>query len=355
MANQKQVQKRHNIIDHCLRDTMREYTLDDLLNSVNSSLLELGLRPVSERQLYNDISYLQSDDGYGAEIDTYRIVRIDEKGRNRSYVAYRYHDPNFSIRNTRLPELQLRFFRAVVGSMIDFSNTPMQEWLTNHYNKLQEAFDGQTFDKCLMMDDNPYIGGRKAKEWVSYFESVFAAIIDHHALDIMVDTSAFGIISGCLHPFFLKMYNRRWYVLGIMSGQPNKIYSLPIDLIQSLAISKEEYVKYPFNPEEYFEDLIGVYDPGTPPISVHLRIYGWLAKHLEFNPLHGSQRSHWEEINGEKVLDVHLNVKHNLELENLLMGFVGMMEVLGPDELVKKHREHLMWACRKNNIELKEP
>lgn len=354
MANQKQVQKRHYIIDHCLRDSMREYTLEDMLKVVNSALADLGLRPVSERQLYNDIAYFQSEDGYGAEIDTQRVVRIDEKGRNRSYVIYRYHDANYSIKNTPLPELQLRFFRAVVGSMIDFSNAPMQEWLTNHYNKLQDFFDGFQIDTCLMMDNNPYTGGKKAKEWVVYFEQVFSAILNKQALDITVDTSAFGVIKGCLHPFFLRQYNRRWYVLGIMSHRPNKIFALPIDLIQKLALSKEGYKEYKFNPNEYFEDLIGVYDPGTPAIDVHLRFHGWLAKHLEFNPLHGSQRSHWETVNGEPVLDIHLFVKHNLELENLLMGFVGMMEVLGPDELVKKHKEHILWACKTSGIKVNE-
>lgn len=354
MANQKQVQKRHFIIDRCLRDTMREYTLEDLLDTVNTALAELGLRPVSERQLYNDISYLQSDEGYGAAIETRRVVRIDEKGRNRSYVVYRYQDPNYSIRNMRLPELQLRFFGAVVNSMIDFSNTPMHDWLTNHYNKVQETFDGFVLDKCLMMDDNPFTGGAKAKEFVTYFEKAFSAIIDHHALDVVVDTAAFGLIKGCLHPFFMRQYNRRWYVLGIMSEKPDKIMALPIDLFQGMVISKEPYINYPFNPEEYFEDLIGVYDPGTPAMDIHLRFYGWLAKHLEYNPLHGSQRSHWETINGERVLDVHLNVKHNLELENLLMGFVGMMEVLGPDKLKKIHHDHLLWACKTSGIEVKE-
>ncbi len=333
---------------------MRDYTLDDILETVNTALAELGMRPVSERQLYNDITFIESDEGYGAEIETSRVVRTDEKGRNRSYVVYRYKNPEYSIRNNRLPELQLRFFRAVMGSMIDFSNTPMQEWLTNHYNQLKDSFDGFEPDKCLMMDNSPYTGGKRAKEWVVNFEHVFSAILNKQALNIVVDTSAFGVIKGCLHPFFLRQYNRRWYVLGIMSHRPNKIFSLPIDMIQKLELSKEKYIEYPFDPYDYFEDIIGVYDPGTPAMDVHLRAYGWLAKHLEFNPMHGSQRSHWEIVNGEKVLDIHLYVKHNLELENLLLGFCGTMEVLGPPELVNKQREYLLWACKKNKIEIKE-
>ncbi len=333
---------------------MREYTLDDILDIVNAALAELGLRPVSERQLYNDITFFMSEEGYGADIKTRRVVRTDEKGRNRSYVIYRYKDTEFSIRNKRLPELQLRFFRAVMGSMIDFSNAPMQDWLTNHYSRLQDYFDGFEPDKCLMMDNSPYTGGKKAKDWVMYFEALFAAIINKQALDITVDTSAFGVIKGCLHPFFLRQYNRRWYVLGIMSHRPNKIFALPVDLVQRLEHSKEKYIEYPFDPNEYFEDLIGVYDPSTPPVDVHLRLHGWLAKHIEFNPMHGSQRSHWDIVGGEKVLDVHLYVKQNLELENLLLSFAGMLEVLGPQELSKKHREHIKAACRLNNLELKE-
>ena len=350
MANQKQVQKRHYVIDHCLRDYEREYTLEDILGIVNKAMVDLGQHAISERQLYNDITFFQSEEGYGAEIDTRRVVRLDEKGRNRSYVVYRYRDPNFSIKSTRLPELQLRFFRAVVGSLIDFSNAPMQEWLTNHYSKLQDFFDGMPLDTCLMMDTNPFVGGRRAKEWVTNFETIFTSIINKRALDMTLDTSAYGVMKVCLHPFFLRQYNSRWYVLGVMSHRPNKIVPVAIDLLQKVTPSKEHFIEYPFNPNEYFEDLVGVSDPLTPPIDVHLRFHGWVAKHLEFNPLHGSQRSHWEEVNGEQVLDVHLNVKHNLELENLLMGFVGTMEVLGPEQLVKKYKEHILWACKTSGI-----
>jgi hypothetical protein len=83
MANQKQVQKRHYVIDHCLRDYEHEYTLEDILEIVNTAMRDLGQHAICERQLYNDITFFQSEEGYGAEIDTRRVVRLDEKGRNR--------------------------------------------------------------------------------------------------------------------------------------------------------------------------------------------------------------------------------------------------------------------------------
>lgn len=354
MGNQKQIRKRHCILDHCLRDTMHEYTLDDLLRTVNRSLAELGQRPVSERQLYNDISYFQSEEGYGAKLETYRIVRNDEKGRNRSYVAYRYPDPNYSIQQLQLPELQLRFFRAIIQGMLNFNGTPLQDWLTSHYDKLMEYNDGLIQDNCVMMDINPYIGGVKAKEWVQTFEKAFMAIIDHHSLNIKVDTTVFGQVVGVFHPVFMRQYNRRWYMLGVMEDNRSSIVVLPIDLVQSIEFASVPYYMYPFNPNEYFEDIVGVYNPDTPVMDVHLRFYGWLAKHLEFNPIHGSQRSHWTVVNGEKALEVHLSVKHNLELENLLMSYSGMLEVIGPEELVDVHKKHLINGCKKNGIKVEE-
>ena len=353
MGNQKQIRKRHFILDHCLRDKLHEYTLEDMLKIVNSSLAELGQRPVSERQLYNDISYFQHEEGYGAKLETYRIVRLDEKGRNRSYVAYRYADPDFSIRELNLPELQLRFFRALVGGMLNFGSTPMQQWLSNHYEKLMEYTDGLGVDDCVMMDYNPYVGGTKAQELVLNFETIFMAIVDSRALNIKVSTYYFGIVQGCFHPFLVKQYNRRWYVLGVMDDNREKVMVLPVDLVINVELAAEPYYKYPFKPTEYFDDIVGVYnDFDKPVLDVHLRIHSWLAKHIEFNPLHGSQRSHWVTQDGEQVLDVRLSVKHNLELENMLMSYSGLIEVLGPQEIVDVYKKYLKMACQLNGLKV---
>ena len=83
---------RYKIIDRCLRNRYRRWTIEDLVDAVSDALCDMeGIRKgISLRTVQNDIQIMRSDKlGYYAPIEVY-----DQK-------YYRYADPDYSI--TELP------------------------------------------------------------------------------------------------------------------------------------------------------------------------------------------------------------------------------------------------------------
>ena len=83
---------RYKIIDRCLRNRYRRWTIEDLVDEVSDALYDMeGIRKgISLRTVQNDIQIMRSDKlGYNAPIEVY-----DQK-------YYRYADQNYSI--TELP------------------------------------------------------------------------------------------------------------------------------------------------------------------------------------------------------------------------------------------------------------
>ena len=79
---------RYKIIDRCLRNRYRRWTIEDLVDAVSDALYDMeGIsKGVSIRTVQSDIQIMRSDKlGYNAPIEVY-----DQK-------YYRYADPNYSI------------------------------------------------------------------------------------------------------------------------------------------------------------------------------------------------------------------------------------------------------------------
>ncbi|WP_408043640.1 hypothetical protein [Tenacibaculum litopenaei] len=95
MASNKNALIRYKVIDQCLRNSFRRWTLNDLIDACSEALFEYEGKDVfvSKRTVQLDIQHMRSDKlGYEAPIEVY----------DRKY--YRYTDPNYSIKNIPIRE-----------------------------------------------------------------------------------------------------------------------------------------------------------------------------------------------------------------------------------------------------------
>lgn len=95
-----------------------------------------------------------------------------------------------------------------------------------------------------------------------------------------------------IEPLALKMFKRRWYLLGIKIETGNfRIYAL--DRMAGCRLTDKRF-DYPidFHPEEYFSDYFGVSTDGytSAPCRIVLRAYNELPHYLESQPLHHTQK-----------------------------------------------------------------
>lgn len=93
-----------------------------------------------------------------------------------------------------------------------------------------------------------------------------------------------------LHPYFVKVFGQRWYVVGPTGRHPDTPHVYALDRVLSLLETSERFV-YPsgFDPEAFFADSYGIFRGDGPAEKVILKAGERLAKYLRSLPLHASQ------------------------------------------------------------------
>lgn len=354
MTARNKAQIRYRILDRCFRDTSKEYTLVDLLNTVNKMLEKSEIpHTVSERQLYSDIAYMKSDAGFGIVLEHYRVPRTDGKGRMRFYSAYRYKDPKFSIEKIPLTHQQLRYVVNFVSSFEASINPDIAPWVKKTVVRVKDWIGGYDARPIFRYDNHEYQGGFRMKEVYDYFRILLESIDTRKA--VLVYERSFDVETvHSFHPVYLKQYVNRWVVLGVTNEIPDKIQAIPLDKIYGIEEADVPYIHFRFNPDEYFEDFIGVYDPGGDPVDIHFLAYDWAAYYLANNPVHSSQRFRWVDDNKDKYLDVHLVVKINQELKFTLDRFSDKIKILAPQSFVDQELNSIRNSMKRYGIEEKK-
>ncbi|MHB1177252.1 MAG: helix-turn-helix transcriptional regulator [Daejeonella sp.] len=143
-----------------------------------------------------------------------------------------------------------------------------------------------------------------------------------------------------LHPYLLKEYRNRWYVLGL-NHKHSKITTYALDRISHIEeMSDMDYIKNTsFNPDTYFKDTIGVTYSGEDPVEVILQVINDFVPYLLTQPLHESQQTISQNAEG---LTIKLILVINEELQTLLMGYADLITILSPESLKKIIQQKLL-------------
>lgn len=118
---------RYKIIDKCLRNRFRRWTLDDLMDKCADALYDMeGITTgVSRRTIQSDIQMMRSDKlGFNAPIEVY-----DQK-------FYRYTDPGYSINDMPLTIDDCLLIRKAVKMIDNVKGSPESKELRNVLGKI---------------------------------------------------------------------------------------------------------------------------------------------------------------------------------------------------------------------------
>lgn len=321
MPTNKHATIRYNALDKCFRNIGRKYYIETLIETCNNALFEYsGIEDgVKRRQVFDDITFMESEAGWGIELDRIR------DGRR---IYYRYSEPSFSISNKPLNETEVAQLRETISTLSRFKGLPQFEWMEEIMTHLENSISLIGIKQAVVgFESNPYLKG------LENFPVIFNAIINKQVLSIKYkgfkNTEP---INFEIHPYYLKQYNNRWYLLGINNGYDN-ITNLPLDRIES--VGTDNSIQYQENSNidfaEYFEDVVGVSIPKDSPIeNVVLKINKELFPYIETKPLHGSQTKIGEDDN---TVTMKIQVYLNYELKKLLLSFGDGIEIISPQYL----------------------
>jgi len=321
MATNKNALIRYKVLDTCFRNSGRRYFIDDLLEACDKVLSEIDLlsNGISRRQLFEDISFMESDEGWSIELT---------KEREGKKVFYRYTNPSFSINNMPLNEVEINQLKSAIDILSQFKGMPQFEWIHELVPKLKQGLAPDDVSNTIIeFDNNEYLKG------IEFLGQLHNAIFYKQVLSISYkpfeEDNPYDLI---LHPYFLKQYNNRWFLFGYNSENQKFDWNLALDRIVAV---KELNVVYKKNTEidwlDYFEDIIGVTKPvGEKTEAVVLHFKGKTGNYMETKPIHGSQKSKWLD---ENTLEITLDIIINYELERLILSYADSVSVIKPEKL----------------------
>ena len=314
---------RYKILDKCFRNSGRRYFFEDLTDEINKVLFDIDpdYQGISRRQLFDDIAFMESEEGWGIELGRHR--------ENRK-VFYRYTDTNFSINNLPLNELEINEIQEALDLLSHFEGTPHFENLQEIIPKLRNGIPSNSEQKIISFESNLFLKG------LEFLSPIYQAIYNQKALSVKYHPFNFEeAVELEFHPYHLKQYNNRWFVFGLNPAAQKFDWNLALDRIISFEALDTPYKKnIQIDWEEYFEDIIGVSKPeGVSTENVRLLFFGTTGKYVESKPVHGSQKSKWLD---KCTLEVSLEVILNFELERLILSFGEGVKVTKPENLITK-------------------
>jgi len=219
---------RYRTIDKCLQNHGRKWTLNDLIEACSDALYEYEGKDayVSKRTVQLDIQLLRSDKlGYNAPIEVY------EKK------FYRYSDPDFSITDVPLTEVDLDVLSESVAVLRQFKDFSLFSELNGVIQKLEDKIyhAAGTEPPVIHLDKNEQLKG------LEHLDVLYQAITKQIVLKITYQSfSARKPNDLIFHPYLLKEFNNRWFLVG-RRAEHKPILNLALDRMISISPDLSAY------------------------------------------------------------------------------------------------------------------
>lgn len=327
MATNKNAIIRYQALDKCFRNTGKRYSIKDLIEACNNALYEFNgdSAGVKRRQVYDDINFMKSEQGYGV------LLNITKEGRT---AYYRYEDPNFSINNQPMNETEALQLKEALLTLNRIKGLPQFGWVEELTLKLEKNFGiHESPREILGFETNPFLKG------LEHLYTLFNAILYQKVLHIEYQSFRNQEVEWfSIHPQYLKQYNNRWFLLGTHSKY-KPVTTLSIDRIITIKEVNDVYQVSDIDFMERYEDIIGItrgLDADVTTITLHANKS--LAAYILTQPMHGSQKN--GTLN-EQGLTFTLDVIPNYELEQQILSFGEDLKVVSPEGFVKKIKSRI--------------
>ena len=328
MPRTKHFDLRLRVLDTCLRNPQGQYDIEKLQAACTHALYEYdGTMGISKKQIYEDLKYLSSEQGYQAPIKRYPIGKFPRK------VFFTYDDKNFTISRQPLSREDAQQLQETLLTLSRFKGLPQFDWIQELSVKLQKLIDTKTSDvPIISFDNNSRI---KGLEWI---DPLYHAILNRQSLIVTYQPFFQKEETHTISPYLIKEFNNRWFVLS-KSNQKDFLINLALDRISTINSGEFPYEEMPFgNPESFFDPIIGVTNDLTEPIrEVIINVDKTLFPYIQTKPIHSSQTI--LDPTTQDWIRVSITIRTNYEFFSLMLSHGPRIQVLSPEttrETMKK-------------------
>ena len=319
MSRNKEALIRYRIINNCLLNGHLK-TKDEIMNIFHETL---G-KEVSERTFADDIKVMREDEelGYMAPIAFDKINK-----------GYYYSDKNYSIDNIPLSIEEIDALSFAAALLDQYKRIGIFGKFTGAVEKIvdlvkvRKKMESDHFEQFVEFENAPLVKGSE------FIEPIITAIKNKMVQEITYQSFNSNISkSYCIHPYYLKEYRNRWYIIGL-DNDKQEIITLGLERILTLQDKNNLFfLNKNFNPKEYFGNILGVsvYNHQNTPVEILIKFTPQQALYIKTQPLHNSQTIISENEN-ESIISYHLCP--NYELRSYLLSLGKGCTVLKPETL----------------------
>ena len=311
---EKQKLQRLLTLDKCLRNEYRWMSMAELLRACNKVLESKGFAKVSERTVREDFR----------TIDTEYDVKILKELRGHT-AYFRYEDTTYSIAQQILPEEANSTLKKAIEVLDELGNSPHVLWVKTLLRQI-------TLEAPYAKIGNIQFQNNLDLAGLNFFNDLAGYIVNKRAIRLTYKAYGKEEQTCIMHPYLLKQYNDRWYLVGQNDGY-DTFSNRAIDRIVKVEEANVEYKGTGVDFEEYYEYTIGVtIEPGDPVEDIVLKVDPQRYNYIRSKPLHWTQ-TELHELSDDDHKYVRLKLRVNRELTALLLSYGRDVEVVSPATL----------------------
>ncbi len=311
------------ILRECQQNTDKGFTIEEIHKILQE---RLGIT-VSTRTIYNDLNDL--------------VKKFDAPLRKYTSNRRKYYSLPTNWRIRTLDERILNR-SEILTLLLLFKNMSSTRVFEEVIFRLQREFPqlGHILENIMTSTEQVvYWSENPDLEKNNLFDDLYYAILTRQVMQIVYSPFREEQRQYEFHPWYLKEYNQRWFVIGYSpEARTYDIHPLilALDRIEELNPLKDiPYTESDIDINSYFDDIIGITKHTELPVMcIDFVVSPELFPYIKTKPLHHTQRSKWHETeygwfrNSIKVIP-------NYELFNRLLSFGPHLRVLGPPPVVE--------------------
>ncbi len=327
---------RYRIIDRCISNKFNPYpNKEDLREACEEELYGSEGDRISISTIEKDLYAMRNEAnlGYYAPIAYHKTER-----------GYYYEDPDYSIDELPLNQEDIEAIEFAANTLAQFRGIQLFQSSGDAIDKILGRLslrpnDGQEVEQYVRFETAPEYKGS------IYLKHFLTAIRERKVVSFNYQKfSGEPSRKYQIHPYLLKEYRNRWYVIGFNPAKEATVV-FGLDRVEGeVKVSDDKFKRNPdFDSDRYFKHSLGITVPDEAPEKILLRFSPVSGKYVESQPWHESQQIVSENKNSTEV-EFYLSITHELVMQILSYG--DDVEVVKPLSLRRIISERLRSATR---------
>jgi predicted DNA-binding transcriptional regulator YafY len=315
---------RYRIIDRCISGGGFP-TKEDLRYACEEALYGSDGENISDSTIEKDIWAMRNE----SELGYYAPIKY-----HRDHRGYYYEEEGYSINEVQLGDEDLEAIKFAANTLIQFRDLPIFQQFDQAISKIADRLavapdlDTSGVERFMQFESTPAAGGSH------HLATLLDAAKNCNPVKFSYKKFSSDTESEYeLHPYLLKEYRNRWYLMGLDVAK-QAIRTFGLDRVQKIEVNtKDIFSQGDFDSESYFKHAVGItVIDNSPPVKVVLKANSVLGSYLISQPLHPSQQV---EQHGDHVI-ISYEIIITFEFIQWIMGLITEIEVLEPASLKEK-------------------